>query len=151
VSTTALLDELRAVTAYIGEAIPDCQTALTHPTRPVSGLIVVRHDGVNAEQVASGALEFSRTLNVVVYHESEESTITRMDALHHSIANTSRATNAKAVVRFTSLTFGAPVKLDGGLFALMGIMKIHSYERTERAKTYGTEPLIAGVHATIST
>ncbi len=149
-STTALLNELRAVTAYIGAAIPDCQTALTHPTRPVSGLIVVRHDGVNAEQVSAGALEFSRTLNVVVYHASEETTISRMDELHHSIANTPQATGTNAVVRFTGLTYGAPVRLDGGLFALMGIMKVRCFEPTESVQKYGTEPLIAGVHATIT-
>lgn len=122
-----------------------------HIRHPVSGLIVVRHDGVSAELVSAGALEFSRTLNVVVYHEAEASALSRMDTLHKHIGNQPYATGETTRVRFINLTYGAPVKLDGGMYALMGVMRIRSYEQTEQAKTYGTEPLFAGVHASIST
>jgi hypothetical protein len=145
-----LLDEMRAITAFIRTTIPGSTTAFVHPTKPVSGLFVVRHNSVASARVTAGVTQLTRTLQVVLYHGSTETAFEQMDALHRAIGNTPKITDNETCVEITSLSFGSPVKMETGLFGLVGTMGIRSHAVTEDAQKYGTEPLIAGVHATIT-
>ena len=138
------------MTDFLKALTPGCTTALAHPTRPVSGLWVVRHESVRAEQISAGADETTREFTVVIYHQSEETALEHMDALHQRVKVRDVVHGDGVAVHLSGLGFSSPVKLDGGLFALLGTLKTACRTLTDEAQGYGTEPLIAGVNHSIS-
>lgn len=147
--SATVLNELRAITNDLRALFPGCTTALTIPTKPVSGLWVVRHENVKAEQISAGVDEITREFTVIVHHELEEVVIEQMGTFHERVRAGHTANGDGVAVRYTGLGFSSPVKLDGGLYALLGTLKTTCRALTEAARDYGTEPLISGVHANI--
>jgi hypothetical protein len=138
------------LTDFLKALTPDCTTALAHPSHPVSGLWVVRHESVQAEQISSGADETTREFTVVLYHQSEETVLAHMDALHQRVKAGDIARGDGVAVRLSGLGFSSPMKLESGLFALLGTLKTTCRTLTSDAQGYGTEPLTAGVHTSIT-
>ena len=142
-----LVKEMRAITAYLRELFPDCTTALSEPTRPASGLWVVRHERVTASPLTGAVNDVNREYTVIVHHENEETAIEQMDTFHKAVMGRAVAHNDGVAVRFTGLGYSSPVKLDGGLYGLVGMLTTQTLSPTDTAEGYPVEPLVMGVHS----
>ena len=140
-----VLDEMRAIAAYIRGLFPGCVTALSVPTTPVSGLWIVRHERVNTSQMSGAVMDNKRDYTVITHHESEETAIAFMDTLHKRVMRGAKVDGGGVTVRLTGFGYASPVRLDGGLYALVGTLTTQTLTPTGTAEDYPTEPLMAGV------